>query len=160
MASVKIIRPMKKDEKGLILGNLSVSESTRNCEITDKETGSLDIKPVPCFVLEIESEDVKGNKKKLNALIFGMNIKPEATIKRIGTKNVKLYNKFTTALLRLGVISKEEIEKAETEDVLDEEKILNDFLAISNMPIKYKLIKNKRGYDEPDLSSLELIEPS
>ena len=94
----------------------------------------------------------------IKTAIFGMTINPEPQDnKRIGSKSVPIYNKFTTTLLRLGIIKKEELEKARKDvTVLDVDTITALFLAIKDLPVRFKPQKNAKGFIEPNLLTLEV----
>lgn len=160
MATIRLASVLKIDEQGYAHGLASVVETTKtvNSSSGDKRTIMLDNREVDCFELIVECKNTKGESMPIKTAIFGMTINPEPVeTKRIGSKNIPIYNKFTTVLLRLNVLTKEELEKARKDiTVLDTDTITALFLAIKNLPVKFKPQKNAKGFTEPNLLTLEV----
>ena len=72
-----------------------------------------------------------------------------------GAKNeVKIYNRFTNLLLRLGLVQEEELESVDAKTV---ERIEQDLNSLKGLMIQSKIGKDKGGYLALDLETLELV---
>lgn len=160
MPKIKIVAGYAKNSDGLIEGELTVNESTRSALIqTDKDSLAKETKDLECFELNFKCKDTAGNEKTITNVIFNGNVNPTPTdVKRKGTKNVKIFNLFTTTLLRLEILTEDDLKKAEKDaSVLNPDDIMAEFLAVKDLPVRFKTHKNKKGFDEVDISTVEII---
>ena len=95
----------------------------------------------------------------IKTLIFGLTVNPEPTGKvRDGTKTLITYNKLTTTLMRLDILTKEMLDKARKDiSVLDVDTIMAQLYAIKDLPVRFKPQKNKNNFWEPNLLTLEIL---
>lgn len=164
MATIKLAANLALDENGYAHGALSVVEAVKtiNQSNSDKRSLMVDTRDVECFELIFNCDNTRGELMTIKTAIFGLTINPEPVEeKRIGKRMVKLYNKFTTVLMQLNIIGKDEIEKARKDgNVLDVDAITEMFLAIDELPVKFKPQKNAKGFIEPNLLTLEVTADS
>lgn len=160
MATIKLASNLAIDRDGYAHGALSVIETVKtvNQSNGDKRSLMIDTHEVECFELIFDCANTRNELMTIKTAIFGMVINPEPVEeKRLGKKMVKIYNKFTTVLLQLNIISKDDIEKARKDgNVLDVDTITSEFLAIKELPVKFKPQKNAKGFIEPNLLTLEV----
>lgn len=72
-----------------------------------------------------------------------------------GAKNeVKIYNRFTSLLIRLGLVKEDELENVDSKTV---ERIEKELDALKGVMIQCKIGKDKGGYLAIDLETLELV---
>lgn len=161
MAMIRIASNLKIDEKGFTYGVLSVNETiqTVSNNSNDKRSLIVDTHEKECFELLFDCENTRNEKMTIRTLIFGLNVNPEPTGKtREGTKTMTTYNKLTTTLLRLNIITKEILDKAKKDiNVLDADTLMAEFLAIKDLPVRFKPQKNKNNFWEPNLLTLEIV---
>lgn len=160
MATIKLASNLAIDKNGYAHGALSVVETIKivNQSNGDKRSLMIDTHEVECFELIFECANTRNELMMIKTAIFGMTINPEPIEeKRIGKKLVKIYNKFTTVLMKLKIITNEEIEKARKDaSILDIDTITSEFLAIKELPVMFKPQKNAKGFIEPNLLTLEV----
>lgn len=160
MATIKLASNLATDKDGYAHGALSVIETVKtvNQPNGDKRSLMIDTHEVECFELIFECANTRNELMTIKTAIFGMTINPEPVEeKRIGKKMVKIYNKFTTVLMKLKIITNEEIEKARKDaSILDIDTITSKFLAIKELPVMFKPQKNAKGFIEPNLLTLEV----
>jgi len=161
MATIKLASNLATDKDGYAHGALSVIETVKtvNQSNGDKRSLMVDNHEVECFELIFDCSNTRNELMTIKTAIFGMTINPEPVKddKRLGSKTIKVYNKFTTVLLRLNIISKDEIEKARKDiTILDVDTITSEFLAIKELPVMFKPQKNAKGFIEPNLLTLEV----
>ena len=162
MATVKIQYPVKIDNDGLTTAALTIREEIVSKQVntnTDKHSLLQDNKEIQleAIILSFDCETVKkDNFRNIESYIFNLSYSPNIVEKkRIKTKMVNIYNRFTTVLLRLGIISENDLEKARKNmDDIDPDVFLSELLAIKNLPVKFRIVKNKKGFDEVDIMSL------
>lgn len=157
MATIKLASNLATDKDGYAHGALSVIETVKTAN-GDKRSLMIDTHDVECFELIFECANTRNELMTIKTAIFGMTINPEPIEeKRIGKKMVKIYNKFTTVLMKLKIITNEEIEKARKDtSILDIDTITSEFLAIKELPVMFKPQKNAKGFIEPNLLTLEV----
>lgn len=160
MATIKVAKNLILDDNGYTNGVLTVIETTKRIESNSGNKRSLmkDYSEVNCFELVIECKATNNEIMPIKTAIFGTTINPEPVeIKRIGSKNIPIYNKFTTVLLRLNILNKDELDKARKDvNVIDTDTVKSLFLAIKDLPVKFKPQKNEKGFIEPNLLTLEI----
>lgn len=160
MATIKLASNLALDEQGYANALLSVIETVKtvNSSNGDKRSLMIDTHDVECFELIFDCQNTRNEVMTIKTAIFGLTINPEPIEeKRIGKKMIKIYNKFTSVLTQLNIITKEEIDKARKDiSVLDTDLITSEFLAIKNLPVKFKPQKNSKGFIEPNLLTLEV----
>ena len=165
MAIIRLASNLKIGSNGYVMGLLTVKESihiqTINNNAGDKRSAMVDTqtKEWECIELMIKCEDTRNEPLNIKTLIFGFTVNPEPTGKiRVGSKSVTTYNKLTTTLIRLDILTKELLEKARKDiSVLDVETIMAQLYAIKDLPVRFKPQKNKNNFWEPNLLSLEIL---
>lgn len=160
MATIKLASNLALDENGYANGLLTVIETrkTVNPNSGGKRSLMVDTHEKDCFELIFQCGNTRNETMEIKTAIFGMIVNPEPTkMQRIGSKNVPIYNKFTTVLMRLNILSKEVLDKARKDaTIIDLDTITALFLAIKDLPVKFKPQKNEKGYIEPNLITLEV----
>lgn len=160
MATIKLASNLALDETGYAHGLLTVIETTKivNSNSGGKRSLMIDTHEIDCFELTFDCQNTRNEIMPIKTAIFGMTINPEPSeTKRIGSKNIPIYNKFTTVLLRLNIVSKDELDKARKDaSIIDVDTVKSLFLAIKDLPVKFKPQKNEKGFIEPNLLSLEI----
>jgi hypothetical protein len=160
MAKIRLATIPKTDGNGYVHGSVTVTETVKTVTSTsnDKRDINYDSTDVECFELIFNTETLDSKPFRLTSAIFGTSVNPiPSTHKRIGSKNIPIYNKFTTVLMRLNILDKPTLDRAKTDiSVLDTDTIQAEFLAIKDLPVKFKTGKNSKGFIEPDLLSLEV----
>ncbi len=159
--AMRIVPNLKLDKDGYGNGKVTVTRTSKtvNQSANEKHSIMIDTKEIDCYELIFNCETTKNNPLTIKTAIFGTSINPEPNEeKRIGKKMVKIYNKLTTTLIGLGLITPDIILKARQDDsILDTEKIEADFLAIKDLPVKFKARKNAKGFNEVNLLTLEIV---
>ncbi len=162
MATIRLASNLKIDANGYANGLLTVSETIKTVmnSTGDKRSLMIDSHEKECIELNFACENTRNELFNINTLIFGLTVNPEPTGKiREGTKTLITYNKLTTTLLRLNIVTKEELEKARKDiNVLDVNTIMAQLYAIKDLPVRFKPQKNKNNYWEPNLLTLEVVE--
>lgn len=160
MATIRLASNLKIDANGYANGQLTVSETIKTVinPTNDKRSLMVDSHEKECIELNFVCENTRNEPFNINTLIFGLTVNPEPTGKvRDGTKTLITYNKLTTVLVRLNIVTKELLEQARKDiNVLDVDTIMAEFYAIKNLPVRFKPQKNKNNYWEPNLLTLEV----
>ncbi len=161
MAMIRLASNLKIDSNGYTNGLLTVNETIQTVSNSngDKRSLIVDTHEKECFELNFDCENTRNEKFAIRTLIFGLTVNPESTGKiRVGSKTVLTYNKLTTTLLALNILTKEQLEKARKDiNVLDTDTLMAEFLAIKELPVRFKPQKNKNNFWEPNLLTLEVL---
>ena len=162
MATIRLASNLKIDSNGYANGSLTVSESIQTVMNSsgDKRSLMVDSHEKECIELNFTCENTRNEAFNMKTLIFGLTVNPEPTGKiREGSKSINTYNKLTTTLLRLDILTKEMLEKARKDiTVLDVDTIMAQLYAIKELPVKFKPQKNKNNFWEPNLLTLEILQ--
>lgn len=162
MAMMKLASNPKIEKDGYTLATLlSVSESVyRQEKSTGRNSLTVDTVELDCFELIFTCENTHNKPFTITTRIFGLTVNPEPTGKvRKGSKMFTTYNKLTTTLLRLNILTNELLDKARKDiSVLNVDSIMVEFLAIKDIPVRFKLGKEKGIYWQPDLLTLEILQ--
>lgn len=162
MATIKLASNLALDKEGYAYAKLSVIETIKpiNANNGNKRTLVKDEHFVECLELIFVCANTMKGDMEIKTAIFGLTVNPNPLDEvRIGKKLVKTYNKFTTVLLALGIVDKEEIDKARNDiTVLDVDTITALILAVKDLPVRFKPQKNAKGFIEPNLLTLELLD--
>ena len=166
MATIRLASNLKIDSNGYTNGYLTVSETihiqTVNNNSGDKRSLMVDSqeKEWECIELLFTCENTRNEPFNIKTLIFGFTVNPESTGKiRVGSKSINVYNKLTTTLLRLDILTKELLDKARKDmSVLDVDTIMAQLYAIKDLPVRFKPQKNKNNFWEPNLLTLEILQ--
>ena len=155
MAMIRLATSPKKSNDGYVKALATVIETIEL--VTVQKDGFIEKVEKDCFKVLLKTETIDKKDMTMNIAIFGtFNPNSEST-KRIGSKNVPIYNKLTTVLLKLNVIDKEFLDKAKSDiDNTDLADMTAQFLAIKDLPVRFKTLKNAKGFLEPDIMSLEV----
>lgn len=156
MAMIRLATSPKKSSDGYVNALATVIETIEN--VTVQKDGFIEKVEKECFKVILKTETIDKKDMTMNIAIFGtFNPVPDEKPKRVGTKSVKIYNKLTTVLLKLNVIDKEFLDKAkENLDESDLADMTAQFLAIKDLPVRFKTLKNAKGFMEPDILTLEV----
>ncbi len=161
MATIRTASNLKIDSNGYTNALLTVKETIQTINNTngDKRSLMVDTHDKECIELSFNCENTRNEAFNIKTLIFGLTVNPEPTGKvREGTKTVIAYNKLTTTLLRLEILSKEILDKARKDiSVIDTDTIMAEFYAIKDLPVRFKPQKNKNNFWEPNLLTLEIV---
>ena len=161
MAIIRLASNLKIDSNGYVSGLLTVKETIQTVINSngDKRSLMVDSHDKECIELSFACENTRNEPFIIKTLIFGLTVNPEPTGKtREGSKSVTIYNKLTTTLIRLDILTKELLEKARKDiSVLDVETIMAQLYAIKDLPVRFKPQKNKNNFWEPNLLSLEIL---
>lgn len=159
---MRVAKTFHYDHDGYVHAKLTISEGVRNVLVANGEKfgQGMEDRDLDC----IEYVFLCEGGKELDFLVFNVTLRPDAIEqKRIGTKVIKIYNKYTTTLLKLGFITENELAKMRSEPYKDEdyEHILGELLAVRDMPVKFKPVRvkdknKKKEYDTVDWLSLEV----
>ena len=162
MATIRLASNLKIDSNGYANGTLTVSESIQTVMNSsgDKRSLMVDSHEKECIELNFTCENTRNEPFNMKTLIFGLTVNPEPTGKiREGSKSITTYNKLTTTLMRLDILTKEMLEKARKDiTVLDVDTIMAQLYAIKELPVKFKPQKNKNNFWEPNLLTLEILQ--
>lgn len=155
MAMIRLASTPKKTSDGYVHALASVIETVET--VSNERDGFIEKVEKECFKVIFNVETIDNRKMELNVAIFGtFNPNPDET-KRVGSKNVPTYNKMTTVLLGLGVIDKAFLDKAKSDiDQSDLADMTAQFLAIKDLPVKFKTMKNPKGFLTPDIRTLQV----
>ena len=160
MATIKLASNLALDETGYAHGLLTVIETTKivNSNSGGKRSLMVDTHEIDCFELIFNCRNTRNETMEIKTAIFGMTINPEPVeTKRMGSKNIPIYNKFTTVLMRLNILTKDVLDKAcKDASIIDLDTVMALFLAIKDLPVKFKPQKNEKGFVEPNLITLEV----
>ena len=160
MATIRLASNLKIDANGYANGMLTVSETIQTVINSngDKRSLMVDSHEKECIELNFTCENTRNEPFNIKTLIFGLSVNPEPTGKiREGSKSITTYNKLTTTLLRLDILTKEVLEKARKDiSVIDADTIMAQLYAIKDLPVRFKPQKNKNNFWEPNLLSLEI----
>lgn len=156
MAMIRLASTPKKASDGYVHALASVIETTET--VSSEHDGFVEKVEKECFKVIFKVDTIDNRKMELNVAIFGtFNPNPDET-KRVGTKNVPTYNKMTTVLLGLGVIDKSFLDKAKSDiDDSDLADMTALFLAVKDLPVKFKTMKNAKGFITPDIRTLQVV---
>lgn len=162
MATIRLASNLKIDANGYTNGYLTVSETIQTVMNSsgDKRSLMVDSHDKECIELNFTCENTRNEVFNIKTLIFGLTVNPEPTGKvRDGTKTLITYNKLTTTLMRLDILTKEMLDKARKDiSVLDVDTIMAQLYAIKDLPVRFKPQKNKNNFWEPNLLTLELLQ--
>jgi len=160
MATIRLASNLKIDSNGYVNGSLTVTETIQTVmnNSNDKRSLMVDSHDKECIELNFSCENTRNEAFNIKTLIFGLTVNPEPTGKiREGTKSLITYNKLTTTLIRLDILTKELLDKARKDiSVLDVETIMAQLYAIKDLPVRFKPQKNKNNFWEPNLLTLEV----
>lgn len=133
-----------------VIGEISQDTVTRQ---NQTKRGEIDETNSEVFNIPVHC-DSTGDKPITIKLMLGTKINPEPLdMVRKGSKNVPVYNKLTTFLLKTGCIPNNDLEDlAGKEDV-----IFKNFESLQGLKIRFKSEKNKAGFNDILISTIEVL---
>lgn len=151
---IKIANNLVKSEDGFYEGTIIKSEFGT---AKRKERNGRDIEQIEYACLNFDCEFQGTNEPIKVTTQTGININSEPVEivgKGRGGKNeVKVYNRFTTLLLALGIVAESELETID-ESAID--RIEKEIDSLVGQVVRCKVGKNKDGFYAIDLATLEL----
>ena len=122
--------------------------STKRGEI-DEVNNEVNLIPVHC--------ESSGDKLITINLMLGTKINPEPleTVRK-GSKNVKIYNKLTTFLIKTGCLQESELNQLAEKS----ESVYAKFEALEGQKIRFKSEKNKAGFNDISIGTIEIVTES
>jgi hypothetical protein len=145
--------PQKPDNKGFNIGTI------KSIDNEEQTSHSLDSEERTYQTLKVVVS-IEGTKKPIDLFIYtGVNLSNmPVEIKNEGRKDVKrIYNKFTNLLLKLNVITLQELIDYEPNLV---DKLDDGLTKLIDKEIKFKIVTNKARRLTVDVDTIQLVKPT
>jgi hypothetical protein len=148
-----VAKGLVKDDKDMsvgVIGEITQEQVTRQ---NQTKRGEIDETTANVFVIPVHCEST-GEEPITIRLMLGTNINPEPLdTMRKGSKNIKVYNKLTTFLLKTGCLTTSDLENLAGQ----EQAAFDKFLKLEGIKIRFKSEKNKAGFNDILIGSIEVL---
>ena len=154
-ARIKVANNLVKSDDGLFIGEITTAQFGIGKR---QEKHGRDVEEIEYSRFELVAE-FEGTNTPIQVKTYtGSTINDEPLEVRYagrGNKNeVKIYNRFTTLLLKLGILTESELKNVDDSTV---DKIEKDIEKLKGRRIRCIVGKNKEGFYAVDVESLELL---
>lgn len=149
-----IANSLCKDANGFSTGVIGEIKQDVITQQSQSKRGEIDETTSDIYIIPIISSGNNAKPLQIN-LMLGTKINPNPldTVRK-GTKNVRVYNKLTTFLLKTGCLLESELDDLPR----FAESAFKKFNNLKGVCIKFKSEKNKGGFENILISTIELLD--